>query len=350
MKFTAFLSKFIELGKSIFSWIGKKNRKSEGSNIDVSNSEKTENIGSKNINIFGKQVINQTNIGSLSVDNSQHSSVEQKDKVPENTDGKIKDKSLSKTLKKTNANFNINTTPTAFFDEKMGAAFPGAFGLRFYVDADTQMQHLDELLGKPLGTRKCPDSIWMFHGHAAFPVFSYERISNTRFLINNSYEMRLAELATYRESSYRFDFIYIRLKAENPVLIDQDKDSISQVSASNPLDYFDPLDPHYCVQEYGVYKNQIISLGEYNDGAAMINGQLVQLNGEGQHRLRYLKDYNYVIIAKTNAFNSSEGNKFTCKYLDDILDGNNTEEMLKKMVNGSKSLPKSDAYNTYEYE
>lgn len=71
-------------------------------------------------------------------------------------------------------------------------------------------------------------------------------------------------------------------------------------------------------EDYALLDGIPIIKAEYDDGAEVINGSIVDATNS-QLRIRYLSKYNFIISAKTSLYNLNDYNKISEKYLDGIL-------------------------------
>jgi hypothetical protein len=62
----------------------------------------------------------------------------------------------------------------------------------------------------------------------------------------------------------------------------------------------------YCWEEVCVFRNQFLKRTFYDDGAAEIDGQIVDLGDEAELRTRYLSSYNLIIAAQDSGVNDNE--------------------------------------------
>ena len=93
----------------------------------------------------------------------------------------------------------------------------------------------------------------------------------------------------------------------------------------------------YYYEEYAEYENKKITRAEYDDGAAVIDGKVVDLNGKAKLRTRYLTPYNFIICAHFNPMNSNVYDDMLEKLLNGILKGKNSVE---EIVEAIKKMPK----------
>ncbi|HYL98161.1 MAG TPA: hypothetical protein VEZ90_04345, partial [Blastocatellia bacterium] len=59
-------------------------------------------------------------------------------------------------------------------------------------------------------------------------------------------------------------------------------------------------------EEYGLFEGRPITRGEYDDGAAEIDGRIVDTIGRAEHRIRYLTPYNFLIAAHDSQINNHD--------------------------------------------
>jgi hypothetical protein len=88
----------------------------------------------------------------------------------------------------------------------------------------------------------------------------------------------------------------------------------------------------YVSEGYGLYKENIITYSESEDGAAEINGKLLELDGSQEIRTRYLTPYNFLIAPKGSSINlSHEDINIRC-ILDGILNGTKSFNELNEFI------------------
>lgn len=215
------------------------------------------------------------------------------------------------TYPKINSGFNVYHDSTPFFDYRIRGAFPGVRGLKIFDDPKTCVDRLELLLRQPLSDPKLSDPIWYFRGSSCLDITSFKRLSDTKCLLGVD-EYEIDKIGVYIDSSYYRDFIYVQTKADNPSGVYPNQDYYE-----NPM----YKDWGYYSEEFGLFNNIPITRAEFDDGAAVINGQVVPSNGQFQLRVRYLTPYNFVICAKFHPFNSNQGDLFTKNGLNAILKG-----------------------------
>ena len=78
---------------------------------------------------------------------------------------------------------------------------------------------------------------------------------------------------------------------------------------------------------------------EYDDGAAVIDDKVVDLNGKAKLRIRYITPYNFIICAHFNPMNSSAYDGMLERILNGILKGQSSVE---EIVEAVKKMPKNN--------
>lgn len=220
-------------------------------------------------------------------------------------------------------NFNSSTS---FFNYRLGKAFPGVRGLQWFNNPVECVERLSILLKKPLRhTHLAP--IWWFRGSSCNSIEDFQVISNDKIILDSK-ECKIRRVATFNSNDYYRSFLYVEFHPEEQIGI-YPKLTTSQIKES--LSIFG-----YASEEYAVFQNNIIKRTEYDDGAAIINNKIVDID-KAEIRIRYLTPYNIIICAQFNPFNSSEGDKLTEKYLIGILNENKT---LENLIEESRYLPK----------
>jgi hypothetical protein len=76
---------------------------------------------------------------------------------------------------------------------------------------------------------------------------------------------------------------------------------------------------------------------KYDDGAALIDGQLVDIRGKAKLRVRFVSPYNFLIAARNSPSNNSKFDARLHELLNAILRG---EDKLDELVNTVLQLPR----------
>ncbi len=214
--------------------------------------------------------------------------------------------------------FDVCTNSTSLFDYRIRSAFPGVRGIKIFENPVECISRLKILLRQPLVGSSMRDPIWYFRGNSCLDISFFTELSENKILLGND-EYIIDKIAVYiNPNSYYRDFIYIQTKADSPC---------------GAYTYSDGTLHKY--EEFGLFNDTVITREEYDDGAAVINGKVVQSNGRFCLRTRRLVPYNFVICAKFHPFNSDEGDRITREYCNGILNGTYT---IEDFVNASQTI------------
>lgn len=207
--------------------------------------------------------------------------------------------------------------PATFFSYRLSYAFPDVRGLKWFDSPKEAVERLKILLKAPISFkadgRHCCEPIWALHGDNCFSIQDFEVISDSKILIGFD-ELEINKIAVFSTSSYERNFIYIEAKPEEPTGLYR----ITHEEITKKIDK-----SVYMSEEYALLDGTIITRAEYDEGTAVINGNLVDATNS-QLRIRHLSKYNFIISAITSLYNLNDYNKISEKYLDGILMGTHT--------------------------
>jgi TIR domain len=231
-------------------------------------------------------------------------------------------------------NAEIRINDFEFFNNRLASAFPGGRGLQWFIDPKVIIKRFEILFRKPLTFNKFPNQseyggeispFWWFRRGSSNSIDNYEKLSDTKCLIEwNEYEVD--KIAVYRDSSSYKNFIYVETKAEPPIYdIDPDLDKYIKLRLE---------DETYVSQEYGLYEDKPIKREEYDDGAAIIDDEVIDIRGKSSFRIRFLTRYNFIICAQSAIYNSNESDDLFGEFMDKVLTGENPklEDYLPKLL------------------
>ncbi|MEO8109003.1 MAG: hypothetical protein ABI594_03175 [Ginsengibacter sp.] len=213
--------------------------------------------------------------------------------------------------------------PSIFFADRLAGAFPGQRGLVWYNDPKVIVERLSILFQKPIkfkidereGFSSHP--IWWFRELSSMYIENFEKLSKTKVLIGVK-ELEVKRMAVNIDRAYYKCFIYLEVKGEKQT-------GLYNIDGSDIKRHIETFG--YSWEEFGLYKNIPITREEYDDGAAIIKGKVVETFG-AKLRQRFLTDYNFLITGHDSPFNSQKFEKETDKYFDNILSGKVDAERL----------------------
>lgn len=231
-----------------------------------------------------------------------------------------------------NGEYKITIAPTVFFSYRLEGAFPGVRGLKWFK-GETAIKRLKLLLREPIrfnianGDGLLAVPIWWFRGYSEMPIKRFELLSPSKCLLNEN-ELKITKVAAYNSPYHYRCFVYVEVEGEQPIgLYNYTKEQIEESTKSIG----------YCFEQYGLHNGIPIRTEEYDDGAAEINGEIVD-TPDAEVRVRFLTSYNFIIVAKSSPFNSSEGNILLGEFMNGILKGEKTlEEFAEKAAKLKKN-------------
>lgn len=216
---------------------------------------------------------------------------------------------------------------TPFFDYRFGKAFPGVRGVKEFTDSKECVDRLQILLKKPLNGKKLGGPIWWIRGSSNSDISNFERITDDKFLLDGD-EIKVRRIVVNAAGEYYKKFVYVEAYPEEETgLYTNDDDFVEE--------WTDKYGYYY--EEYAEYENKKITRAEYDDGAAMIDGKVIDLMGKAKLRTRYITPYNLIICAHFNPMNSSEYDDMLEMLLNGILKGQNSVDEIVDLV---KRMPK----------
>lgn len=216
---------------------------------------------------------------------------------------------------------------TPFFDYRFGKAFPGIRGVKEFTDSKECVDRLQILLKKPLNGKKLGGPIWWIRGSGNCDISRFERVTDDKFLMDGD-EIKVKRIVVYAAGEYYKKFVYVETYPEEETGLYTKDDALVEEWTEKYGYYY---------EEYAEYENKKVTRAEYDDGAAVIDGKVVDLNGKAKLRTRYITPYNFIICAHFNPMNSSVYDDMLGKLLNGILKGQNSVEEIVETV---KKMPK----------
>ncbi|MFC5461869.1 hypothetical protein [Massilia niabensis] len=218
-----------------------------------------------------------------------------------------------------------------FFAERFSQAFPGNRGVQWFDKPDEIQVRLERLLCEPIEFSDTTPIWWWRNGNLQIEKFVRE--NNGNYLMNND-ELRISKIAAVHGGQYYRSFVYVEVDAMSPTGL--------YPSAEQGISEFKPGTGAfgYYWEEYGLVDGQhLVTRGEYDDGAAVINGILQDISGRTQLRCRYTTPYNFIIAPHNSPINNSHFDHVLEFFLNGILQGDRSLDELAAAV---KKLPKRE--------
>ncbi len=225
---------------------------------------------------------------------------------------------------------------TVFFSRRFTQAFPGVRGIRRFSQP-TANERLAKLLEQPLsirGNNGSIDPIW-FWGRGDLYINRFKILPDGIALMD-VHELDIEEVAAVNPGSYYQQFVYVKARGSEPTGVHSDYTYVEEAER-----YFGEA-----TEELGLYEGRYITRAEYDDGAAVIDGQLVDVRDSVELRVRYLTPTNFIIAAQNAPIAEQTFDSTREKLLNDVLKG---EKTLEELVEAILKLPKRGPLR-YEYE
>ncbi|MGN0412240.1 MAG: hypothetical protein ACI4FV_04325, partial [Lachnospiraceae bacterium] len=212
---------------------------------------------------------------------------------------------------------------TPFFQYRFAKAFPGVRGKAEFTNSSDCIDRLGILLKTPLTSKKLNNPIWWFRGSRNFHISRFERLSIDTFLMNFD-RIKVKKIIAYESAEYYKEFVYVETYPEEPT-------GIYEINRQY-IDEYKRRNGFFC-EEYAEWNDKLVSRGEYDDDAAVIDGKVVDLGQKAKLRIRYLTPYNFIICAQFNPINSIKYDSYMQQLLDGILEKRNSVDDIIEFVN-----------------
>lgn len=216
---------------------------------------------------------------------------------------------------------------TVFFSRRFSSAFPGVRGVQWFKKPEEAVERLCLLMRDPIVFSDGQPIWWWRTGD--LQIDSFKAIASDTVQLDYQ-ELVIDEIAAVNAGEYYQQFVYIKTKPSAPSgLYDH---SIIE----NQVDYWG-----YAREEFAVFQRTPITRAEYDDNAAVIEGKVVDLNGEAELVVKYLTSYNLIIAPFDSPINNNRFDKNRVDMLNGILKGERSVEDLAAAV---LKLPKRERY------
>lgn len=222
------------------------------------------------------------------------------------------------------------TDSTVFFANRFSSAFPGARGIEWFTSQSAIEMRLGKLLEKPLDFKDGSPIWWWRNGN--LHIHSFKSLGDGLYLMDWD-EYKISKIAAVNSGDYYQKFIYVETERMEPTGLYRD--------AEDRITYW--MEQHgYCSEEYGLYKGETkVTRAEYDDNAAVINGELVELGNDVELRVRYITPYNFVIAANGSPINNNNFDRKLEELLNAMLiDGESIDTLSQEVL----KLPKKHRY------
>jgi hypothetical protein len=212
------------------------------------------------------------------------------------------------------------------FAQRFGQAFPGVRGIAWFDSEDEVSERLSRLFEPPL-----PEAnIWWLRGENMH-IKDFAHIQGRDYLMDGT-ELNVARVAAVQNPSYFRQFVYFEFNPMKPTgLYPRAQEWIAQTERGES-------EWSYHWEEYAIVDGRHqITRGEYDDGAAKIEGKLQDTRGRSELRSRYLTRYNFIVAPSASPLNNPAFDNALRQMLDAILAGTSK---LEDLVQTASRLPR----------
>lgn len=198
---------------------------------------------------------------------------------------------------------------TDFFAERFAQTFPGLRSVTWFDDPAAIAMRLDKLFEAPLDFAE-GTPIWWLRGSSNLHIEKYRRLDE-RLILLNWEELRVRRIAACPNQVYQRVFVYLEAEGMPPTgLYPDDGERTRRLHDLQG----------YSTEEYAIFdEHHLLTRDEYDDGAALIDGKLVDTRGKTELRVRHLSPYNIVIAANGSPLNNSKYDERLESHLNEAL-------------------------------
>ncbi|MBI5650192.1 MAG: toll/interleukin-1 receptor domain-containing protein [Chloroflexi bacterium] len=209
------------------------------------------------------------------------------------------------------------------FSERLADAFPGLSGIEEFV-GESAVNRLEVLLREPLcrrpqdlrfpELRDCP--FWWVRGMSNMFIRFFRRLGAEQIQIDRD-ELRISRIVAVRKFWLPYmDFVYVEILPEKPIgIYNYHNEKWIQENLQESLRRGWG---YYVSEEYALWKNKVISRGEFDDGSAIVEGKPIRIDG-AEPRRRYLTPYNFILCGRFHILNNPQFDSETTGLFDHIL-------------------------------
>ena len=197
---------------------------------------------------------------------------------------------------------------TEFFARRFARAFPGARSITWFDDPAAIRMRMMRLLEAPLTFGGAAPIWWWRDGNLQIETFA--PLPDGLFLMDVT-ELDIRRIAAAPGRGYWQSFVYVETVGLPPSgAYTPDPDASRRYIKEFGYDY----------EEYGLVDGEhVVKRGEFDDGAAMIGGELQDIHDRVVLRVRHLTPYNFLIAAHGSPINNFKFDQVLNKRLNAIL-------------------------------
>ena len=218
----------------------------------------------------------------------------------------------------------LGQTTIIEFSRRFSHAFPGLRGVKWLEDADAIGKRFDILFRQPLVYEEGPVA-WWWRGTANNQVESFERVEGRHFLMDGQ-ELNISRIAAanMRDAYYR-KWLYVETAASDPTGLYPDR-------KGKAVETFG-----YDWEEFGLVDGTLpVTRAEFDDGAALVEGIPVNIEGRVELRTRYITPYNFLVAPSRSPIDNNDFDGPLERFLNAMLHG---EDLFDQLCETIERLP-----------
>lgn len=179
---------------------------------------------------------------------------------------------------------------TGVFSGRFKKAFPGVRGVEKF-EAKAAISRLTRLLCDPL---RVDDKLPIWWWRSGDMPIEQLRVLNDETVLMDGQELIIDWIAAVNEGAYYQQFLYLQAKGAEPtglyaVDIEEERRELG-----------------FAREEYAVYEGRLVPRAHYDDGATVVNGEVVTFQSPAELRTRYLTPYNLLIAPLDSPINNND--------------------------------------------
>lgn len=222
---------------------------------------------------------------------------------------------------------DLDESSSVFFSNRFMEAFPGVRGIEWFREPSCALERLQLFFKEPFVSPKSIPIWWTRDGD--MHISHFKIISADTVLINFR-ELIIDELAAVSPGAYYQSFIYLKTKPSESTGLYDEELILHQMERQG-----------YALEEFGLFGGRPVSRAELDDGSAVIDGKVVNMEGEAELRVRYVTPYNLLITARDSPIGNGRFYLKRKELLNAIL---RDEKTLDELVEEVKLLPKRSKF------
>jgi hypothetical protein len=222
---------------------------------------------------------------------------------------------------------------TTFFSRRFEQAFPGVRGIEWFREPELAVERLKILFQDPIASDRS-NPIWWWRG-GNMSIKSFSALPPDLVYLDDQ-ELLLDEVAAVNKGGYFRQFLYIKTKASHPSGLSLSKAQATRLESGSYLAEEDA----FVMEEYAEYRGKPVTLAEFDDGAAVIDGKVVHIAGKATRRIKFLTPYNLIIAPHHSPINNQDFDKVLVQHLDAML---RSSSKLEDLVDIIRKLPRHPA-------